>query len=29
MERCLNTEFKLISFMTQTQLHVEKLNKNP
>lgn len=29
MERCLATEFKLITFMTQTQHHVQKLNKHP
>jgi protein tyrosine phosphatase len=29
MDRCLATEFKLLTFMTQTQHHVEKLNKNP
>ena len=29
MERCLTTEFKLITFMTQTQHHVDKLNKHP
>ena len=29
MERCLSTEFKLITFMTQTSQHVDKLNKHP
>lgn len=29
MSRCTATEFKLLSFMTQTQYHVDKLYKNP
>ena len=29
MERSLATEFKLISFMTQSHLHVQKLYKHP
>ena len=29
LERCLATEFKLLTFMTQTEQHVNKLYKNP
>ena len=29
MARCTNTEFKILSFMTQTQHHVDKLYKHP
>lgn len=29
MSRCTATEFKLLSFMTQTQYHVDKLYKHP
>ena len=29
MNRCTATEFKLLSFMTQTQKHVDKLYKHP
>lgn len=29
MERSLSTEFKILSYMTETKQHVNKLYKNP